>query len=151
MSSCRVTAFTAISRTCTEAACSIGSRLAPQASPSTSTSPRCLTDRTFMTAQWTRPFWGLNFSDPAGKLAGRVKFGYGRKEHDRRLPGRDTLSNTWQTWTWYRTSRSIPVSRSQYCGLSRMILSMPTYHITGPLPSLNLSALFHEKDRWQGQ
>jgi len=39
-------------------------------------------------------FLGLNF-DPAGKLAGRVKFGYGRKEYDRRLPGRDTRSNTW--------------------------------------------------------
>ncbi len=39
-------------------------------------------------------FLGLNF-DPAGKLAGRVKFGYGRKEYDRSLPGRDTRSNTW--------------------------------------------------------
>lgn len=39
-------------------------------------------------------FLGLNF-DPAGKLAGRVKFGYGRKEYDRSLLGRDTRSNTW--------------------------------------------------------
>ncbi|HQG26467.1 MAG TPA: outer membrane beta-barrel protein [Syntrophorhabdus sp.] len=62
-------------------------------------------------------FLGLSF-DPEGKLAGRVKFGYGRKEFDRRLPGRDTRSNTWvadidliQNFTKY-TSLSFSVLRA---------------------------------------
>ena len=39
-------------------------------------------------------FLGLSF-DPAGKLVGRAKFGYGWKDYDKTLPGRNSRRNTW--------------------------------------------------------
>lgn len=51
-------------------------------------------DNDFYDSKVNQVFVGLNF-DPEGKLAGKVKVGYGWKEFEKSLPGRDTKSNTW--------------------------------------------------------
>lgn len=50
-------------------------------------------------------FLGVQF-DPAGKLKGDVKFGYGWKDYDESLPGRNNSPNSWMAATNVRFDQS---------------------------------------------